>query len=121
MRVNIIEVMQTYIIECRTREESGGCSGLERERPEDRRVVCEEERFAPHLFGGPQDIEKEEERSHIENKEGSGDSKSQTPIDREGVAIERIERTAKDLRMAHKKGQGWIWMRFVSVLKMIME
>jgi hypothetical protein len=41
--------------------------------------------------------------------------KSQTPIEMEAVAIERIERTAKDLGMAHKKGQNWIPMREVSV------
>jgi hypothetical protein len=99
-----------YSIECRTREESGGCSGLEREKPGGRGIVCEEERFAPHPFGGLQNIEKEEECSHIEKREGSGDSKSQTPIDREGVAIERIERTAKDLRMAQQKGQNWMSM-----------
>jgi hypothetical protein len=65
----------------------------------------------PHLFGGVQNIEKEEECTDTEKREGSGDSKSQTPIDREGMAIERIERTAEDLRMAHNNGQNWMSMR----------
>jgi hypothetical protein len=62
-------------------------------------------------LGGPQKIAKEEVCSDIEKREGSGDSTSQTPIDREGMAIERIERTAEDLRMARKNGQNWISMR----------
>jgi hypothetical protein len=66
-------------------------------------------------LGVLQTIESEEECSDIEKREGSGDSKSQTFIDREGMAIERIEWTAEDLRMAHKNGQDWIWMRQVSV------
>jgi hypothetical protein len=35
-------------------------------------------------LGGLQKIEKEEACSDIEKRAGSGDSKSQTPIDREG-------------------------------------
>jgi hypothetical protein len=62
----------------------------------------------PHLLGGLQSIEnQEEECSDIEKREGPGGSKSQTPIEREGVAIERIERRAKNFRIAHKKGQNW--------------
>jgi hypothetical protein len=58
-----------------------------------------------------QKIEKEEELSDIEKREGSGGPESEAPIDREGVVIERIERTAKDLRIAHKQGQNWISRR----------
>jgi hypothetical protein len=57
------------------------------------------------LFGGVLTIEKEEECSDVEKREGPGDSKSQTPTEKEGVAIERIERTAEDLRTAQKKGE----------------
>jgi hypothetical protein len=61
--------------------------------------------------GGVPKREKEGERSDIEKREGSGDSKSQTPIEKERVAIERIERAPEELRVAHKKGQNWISMR----------
>jgi hypothetical protein len=80
-------------------------------KPEGRRGDWAEERLVAHLLGGLQRIEKEEECSDIENREEPGSSKSQTSLEREGVAIERIERTAKDLGMAHKKGQKWIWIR----------
>jgi hypothetical protein len=53
---------------------------------------------------------REEECSDIKKTEGSGGSKSQTPVETERVAIERMERTAKGLRMAHRKGQNWISM-----------
>jgi hypothetical protein len=43
-----------------------------------------EERFVPHLLGSHQKRETEEECSDIETREASGDSKSQTPIEREG-------------------------------------
>jgi hypothetical protein len=62
---------------------------------------------------GLQKIEREEECSDIEKREGSGSWKSQTPIERGGM--EGIERTAEDLRMAHKKGQNWISIRYASV------
>jgi hypothetical protein len=60
----------------------------------------------PHLLGGFQKIENEEELSEIEKRDGSGSSKSQTLIERDELAIERIEKAAKDLCMAHKKGQN---------------
>jgi hypothetical protein len=47
----------------------------------------------------------------IQEREMSGDSKSETPIEMEAVAIERIERTAEGLRRDHKTGRNWIWMR----------
>jgi hypothetical protein len=56
-------------------------------------------------------MEKENECSHLEKREGSGGSKSQAPIEKEGVATARMERTAEDLRMARKKGQNWISIR----------
>jgi hypothetical protein len=59
-----------------------------------------------HIYWGLHNIEKQEEFSDIEKTAGSGGSKSQTPIERERMAIERIEGTAEDLRMAHKKGQN---------------
>jgi hypothetical protein len=59
-------------------------------------------------LGRLQKIEKEEELSDIEKRDGSGGSKSQTSIERERVAIER---TAKDLRVAHKNGQNWVPIR----------
>jgi hypothetical protein len=65
-------------------------------------------------LGDVQKSEKEEECSDIEKREGSGDSKGQIPIEG-GVAIERIERTATDLRMAHEKGENRISMRQISV------
>jgi hypothetical protein len=71
-----------------------------------------EERLVPHLLGGLQTIEnQEEECSDIEKREGSGCSKSQTPISRNGLTIERIERTAEDFRTSHKKRQNRISMR----------
>jgi hypothetical protein len=60
-------------------------------------------------------MKREEGFSDVEKREGSGSSKSQTPIERKGLVMERIERTAADLRMARKKGQDWIWMRQMSV------
>jgi hypothetical protein len=60
---------------------------------------------------GLQNIEKEEESSKSKKTEGSGGWKSQTPIEREGAVIERIERTAEDLGMAEETGQNWISMR----------
>jgi hypothetical protein len=60
---------------------------------------------------GAQKIEKEKERSDIEKGEGSGCSKSQTPVEKEEIIIKRIERTAKDFRMVHKQGQNRISMR----------
>jgi hypothetical protein len=63
------------------------------------------------LSGGVQNIEKEEECSDIEKRERSGGSKNEKLMEMEALAIERIERTAKGLRMAHKKGQDWISMR----------
>jgi hypothetical protein len=67
-------------------------------------------------LGGLQTDEEEdhEECSDIEKREESGGSKSEIPIER-GVAIERIERAAEDIRMANKKGQNKIPMRSVSV------
>jgi hypothetical protein len=61
-------------------------------------------------LGGVQNIEREEECSDIEKREVPDDSKSWTPIER-GAVIERTERIAKDLRMAHKKRQNWISVR----------
>jgi hypothetical protein len=69
-----------------------------------------QEPFVPHLLGGLQKREKEEECSDIEKREGLGHSKSQTPIER-AVAIERIERTGEALRRADKRGQNQIMMR----------
>jgi hypothetical protein len=48
------------------------------------------QRSCQYLRGAPQIIEKEEEISDIEKKEGSGSSKSQTSIERDGAVIERI-------------------------------
>jgi hypothetical protein len=61
--------------------------------------------LVPHLLGGLQNTEKEGKCSDIEKREGPGGSKGQTPIERDGAAIERIERTVKDLRMTHKNGR----------------
>jgi hypothetical protein len=58
-----------------------------------------------------QKIEKEEECSDIEKREGFGGSKSQTPMAREALVIKRIERTAEDLGRTDKTGQNWISMR----------
>jgi hypothetical protein len=67
--------------------------------------------LVPHLLGGLQNTKKEEECSDIEKSEGSGSWKGQTPLEIEGAAIERTEKTAEDLRMADKKGQDWLSMR----------
>jgi hypothetical protein len=69
-----------------------------------------EEWLVPHSLGGRQKIAKEEGGPDIEKREGSGSSKSHTPIEK-GMAIERIERTTEDLRKANKKGQNWIPIR----------
>jgi hypothetical protein len=60
------------------------------DRPESRKGDWEEERLVPHLSGGPKRIEKDEDCSDIETREGPGDSKSQKPVEREDVTIERI-------------------------------
>jgi hypothetical protein len=65
----------------------------------------------PHLLGVFQKTEKEEECSDIKKREGSGGSKSQIPLEREAMAIERIERTGEDHRRDHKAGQNRIRMR----------
>jgi hypothetical protein len=67
--------------------------------------------LVPYLLGGLQNTEKEEGCSDIEKSEGSSSWKSQTLLEMEGAAIERIEKTTEDLRMAHKKGQDWLSMR----------
>jgi hypothetical protein len=54
------------------------------EKPSGRRGDWKEERFAPYSLGCLQKNENEEECSDIEKSEGSGDSKSQTPIERGG-------------------------------------
>jgi hypothetical protein len=77
------------------------------EKPQGRRGDWKEERFVSHLLGGLQTIEEEEDFSDIEKREGTGDSKSQTPTERRG-AIEKIKRTARDLCIAHKQGENWI-------------
>jgi hypothetical protein len=81
------------------------------QKSEVRRGEWSEERLIAHLFGSLQKIEKEEECSDIEMGEKPGGSKSQILIEREGVAIERIEMTLEDLHRAHKTGQNWIPMR----------
>jgi hypothetical protein len=63
------------------------------------------------LLGGFQKNENEEEMWDIQKREGSGGSRSETPIEMEKVATEAMERTAEDLRRDHKKGQNWISMR----------
>jgi hypothetical protein len=62
-------------------------------------------------LGSLQNIENEEECSDIENRKGSGDSKSERPTEMEAVGIETIERTVEDLHRDHTKGQNWISMR----------
>jgi hypothetical protein len=57
------------------------------------------------LLGRLQKSENEEQMLDIQKREGSGDSKSQTPIEAKAVAIETIERTADDLLSDHKTGQ----------------
>jgi hypothetical protein len=59
-------------------------------------------------LGGLQTIENQEESSDIEKRDGSGGSKSQTPIER-GEAV--MERPVKNLRMARRKGHNWTWTR----------
>jgi hypothetical protein len=53
----------------------------------------------------------EEEMLGIQKRDGSGSSKSATPIEMKAVAIERIERTAEGLHTAHETGSNWILMR----------
>jgi hypothetical protein len=60
---------------------------------------------------GLRNSEKEEKVSDIEKTEESGSWKSQTPIEREGAVIERMERTAEDLDRADKTGENCISMR----------
>jgi hypothetical protein len=67
------------------------------------------------LLGGPQKFEKYEECSDIEKREGSGDLESQRPIEGQAMAIDRIERTAEDLRRANTEGQNLTSMPQVNV------
>jgi hypothetical protein len=57
----------------------------------------------------------------IQEREMSGDSKSETPIEMEAVAIETIKRIAEDPRRDHKMGRNWIWMGSVNVWEPMME
>jgi hypothetical protein len=52
-------------------------------------------------LGDLQKIEKDEECSDIDNREGSGGWKGEKPIEKERVAIDRIEMRVNDLRRAH--------------------
>jgi hypothetical protein len=61
-------------------------------------------------LGGLHNIDNQENLSDIEKREGSGGSKSQTPVEKEEVVIERIEKTVEGLRIVHNKGQNWISM-----------
>jgi hypothetical protein len=62
-------------------------------------------------LGIVQKNENEEEMLDVQEREGSGCSKSETAIEMEPVAIETIERTAEDLHRDQKKGQNWISMQ----------
>jgi hypothetical protein len=53
--------------------------------------------------------------------EGSGCSKSETPIEMKAVAMGTIEATAKDIPRARKPGQDWTSMRQMSVWDLIRE
>jgi hypothetical protein len=61
-------------------------------------------------LGVVQKNENEEEMLDVQKKEVSVGSKIQRHIEREGVATEGIEVTAKHLRRGQKNGQNWIWM-----------
>jgi hypothetical protein len=97
-----------YSIECRTGGEAGGCSGLKRRRSQKAEGVIERKSDWCNFIGRPSKKGKEKGCSHLEKREGSGSSKGQAPREREGMATERIEKTAEDLRMARKNGQNWI-------------
>jgi hypothetical protein len=62
-------------------------------------------------LGGVQTKENEEEMLDIQEKEMSGNPKSERPIEMEAVAIERIERTVEGFHRNHKTGRNWIWTR----------
>jgi hypothetical protein len=62
------------------------------------------------LLGVVQRKENEGEMLDIEKREGSGGSKSERLIEMDAVARERIEGTAKELRVAHRKGENSISM-----------
>jgi hypothetical protein len=101
--VNVTEPRQTYIRSNTDLEEKLAVVGLWRaEKPEGRRGGWKEERLVPHLLGGLQNIEKEEECSDIGKKEGSGDSKSQTPIERRG-GNSKNRKAAENLRIAQNE------------------
>jgi hypothetical protein len=90
----------TYSIECRTGGKAGGHSCLG-----GREAIRQKGRFGGRtvgrdLLGVVQKNEKEDEMLAIQKREGSGGSNSQRPIEMKAVAIER---TAKDLRMTHKR------------------
>jgi hypothetical protein len=68
-------------------------------------------KVAQDLLGIVQKNENEEEMFGIQEREDSGDSKSKTPIEGEGVTIEAIERKAEGLHRDQGKGQDWISMR----------
>jgi hypothetical protein len=85
MGVNIAEPRQTYIQSSAEPElKSVVVVVWTREKREGRRGDRKEEQLEPHLLGGLQTIEKEEECSYVEKMEGSGRSKSRTPIETGG-------------------------------------
>jgi hypothetical protein len=65
--------------------------------------------------------ESEEEMFDIQKREMAGGSKNETPIEMEGVAIERMERRAQGFHRDHKTGRQWMWIREVSVWELIIE
>jgi hypothetical protein len=90
-----------YSIDCRTGEESDDRSGLERGRShevEGRRVDCEPERFGLIDLGVITDKWNRDESRDIEKSERSVGTRLQALVQKEALAMERIEPKTENLR-----------------------
>jgi hypothetical protein len=101
----------TYLIERRTGEKSSGSSGWERRRSHKAEGLFVNKSVSCDIFW--EAFRKFRTKKSVQiSRRGKGlvVRRARYP-EREGMAIEKIERTAEDVRTAHKQGQNWISMR----------
>jgi hypothetical protein len=95
-----------YSIECRTGREAGDCSGLEERRSHKAEVAIGRKSNSCHICWEAFGTLRIRKTFQISRRwKGLAVRRARRPK-REGMVIERIEGLAKDLRMAHKKGQN---------------